>query len=105
MIRPSGILKSKPSSPGVPAAHAGHVSLNVDTTSLRNSEKQGLKSRLFSPILSLRNNFTGELTEPAGSTPHFHSRIRMGGFDGLKAKKMNETYNSMDLKEKLTKYR
>jgi len=34
-------------------------------------------------------------------------RGSLSGFDGqgLRAKRMNETYNSIDLKEKLTKYR
>jgi hypothetical protein len=46
---------------------AGHVSLNVvDNTSLRNSVKdEEMKSRLFSPILSLRNNFTGDFATTA----------------------------------------
>ena len=100
---PGGILKTKTSSPaGAPMTQAaGHVSLNVaDSRSLRHSEKrEDRNSQLFSPILSLRNNFTGDL--PASGR---HS-ITMFDGQGLRVKKMNETYNSIDLKDKLTKYR
>lgn len=102
--RAPGILKTKSNFSGaapIPQA-AGHVSLNTDKTSVRNSAKEEeMKSRLLSPILSLRNNFTGDFTA-TGSNRH-----SFAGFDGqgLTAKRMNETYNSIDLKEKLTKYR
>ena len=103
---PGGILKTKSNfTGGAPLSPAaGHVSLNVvDNTSLRNSVKdEEMKSRLFSPILSLRNNFTGDFATTASQ-----NRNSLTGFDGqgLRVKRMNETYNSIDLKEKLTKYR
>ena len=62
-------------------------------------KQDGINSRMFSPILSMRNNFTGERTASGR-----HS-ITMFDGQGLRVKKMNETYNSIDLKEKLTKYR
>ena len=95
---PGGILKTKTSTPaGAPITQAtGHVSLNV----VDGAQKQeGINSRMFSPILSMRNNFTGERTASGR-----HS-ITMFDGQGLRVKKMNETYNSIDLKEKLTKYR
>lgn len=98
---PGGILKTKTSTPaGAPITQAtGHVSLNVVDGGRHSEKQEDMKSRLFSPILSLRNNFTGERTASGR-----HS-ITMFDGQGLRVKKLNETYNSIDLKEKLTKYR